>query len=33
MSTFSDVAGTEEEKGKGTTPKDYVSADMILGMQ
>jgi hypothetical protein len=32
-STLSDVAGTEEDNGKETVPKDGFSAGFVLGMQ
>ena len=32
-STFSDAAGAEEEKGKGNTPKELLSAGRVLGIQ
>lgn len=31
MSTGSDVTGTEEETGKGTTPKEEMTCESILG--
>lgn len=33
MSSFRDVAETDELKGKGTTPKGFVTADRFLGIQ
>lgn len=31
ISTFSDMAGIDEEKGKGLTPKEIVSCEWFLG--
>lgn len=32
MSNLSDVAGTEEDKGKGMAPKEFFSCKRFLGI-